>query len=196
LTLRLIRIASIVLVGFALKTNSPAAVLLTFGGYTWDHANVPNSGIQLGVDDATTRSGASFGPAQPATNLTRTNNVNGFIEGQPGANTGVGYLARITKRRNGDPTPNAPLESAGSAAPRGAVNIPQDKNVSSGNIGTATIRRGIEVGWTTGTGGFARPVLANAPGTDFVIWESGDANQPDAMMTRVRNATTLQFSDW
>src|SRR6476620_8451823 len=80
--------------------SAHAAVLLSFGGYTWDQANVPNKGIQLGVDDATTRSGATFGPAQPATNLTRTGDINGFIEGQAGANTAVGYLSRITKRRN------------------------------------------------------------------------------------------------
>jgi hypothetical protein len=186
------RLASAVLVTFAVTADSSGAVLLSFGGYTWDQANVPNSGIQLGVDDATTRSGATFGPAQPTTNLTRTGNITGFVEGQAGVNTGVGYLSRITKRRNLDPNPTNPLESAGTRA----VNVPQDNSVSGGNIGTATIRRGIEVGWTAGTGGFARPVLANAPGTDFVIWESGDANQPDALMTRVRNATTLQFSDW
>ena len=169
-----------------------AAVQLSFGGYNWDQANVPNTGVQLGVDDATTRSGATFGPAQPATNLTRTGSITGFVEGQAGVNTGVGYLSRITKRRNGDSNPNAPLESTST---RG-VNIPQDNAVSGGNIGTATIRRGIQVGWAPGTGGFAQPVLANAPGVDFLIWESGDANQPDAMITRVRNAATLQYSDW
>jgi hypothetical protein len=189
---RLLQTALIVSIIFGLKTNSPAAVLLSFGGYTWNQANVPNTGLQLGVDDATTRSGATFGPAQTGTNLTRTGSITGFVEGQAGVNTGVGYLSRITKRRNLDPNPTNPLESTGTRA----VNIPQDNAVSGGNIGTATIRRGIEVGWTAGTGGFARPVLKNAPGTDFVIWESGDANQPDAMMTRVRNATTLQFSDW
>lgn len=173
-------------------TDTQAAVLLSFGGYTWDQANVPNKGIQLGVDDATTRSGATFGPAQPLTNLTRTGDINGFIEAQPGANTAVGYLSRITKRRNGDPTPNAPLESTG----RKAVNIPQSNTVSSGNIGTATIRRGIQTGWAAGTNGFAQPVLRNGTGTDFVIWESGDANQPDAMMVRVRDAASQNFTDW
>ena len=81
-------------------TDTKAAVLLQFGGYTWDQADVPNKGIQLGVDDATTRSGAAFGPASPATNMTRTNNITGFVEGQAGANTAVGYLSRITKRRS------------------------------------------------------------------------------------------------
>src|SRR3954464_4722226 len=76
------QIALVVLVTLVLNTNLPAAVLLNFGGYTWDQANVPNTGIKLGVDDPPTRSGATFGPAQPATNLTRTNNINGFVEGQ------------------------------------------------------------------------------------------------------------------
>jgi hypothetical protein len=179
-------------------TDIQAAVLLSFGGYTWDQANVPNKGIQLGVDDATTRSGATFGPlANPPANMTRTNNITGFIEGQAGANTAVGYLARITKRRNGDPNPNSPLEdglptaidSSNKTTP--AVNIPQ-----SANINAAIIRRGIQVGWAAGTNSLAQPVLRNGPGTDFVIWESGDSNQPDAMMVRVRDAASQNYTDW
>jgi hypothetical protein len=186
-------LALTILCSVVANTRSQAAVLLTFGGYQWGQANVPNQGIQLGVVDATARSGASFGPAQPSANMTRTSgNITGFIEGQAGVNTGVGYLSRITKRRNGDPTPNAPLESSGTKA----VNIPKDRTIGSGDIGTSIIRRGIQVGWSAGTNGFAHPVMTNVAGNDFVIWESGDHAQPDAMMTRVRNAVTQQFTPW
>src|SRR5262245_57705883 len=103
--IRLAAIALAILTTFR-SPQSQAAVVLSFGGYTWDQSNVPNMGLQLGVDDATTRSGATFGPAQPSTNLTRTSgDITGFINGQAGLNTAVGYLSRITKRRNGDPTP-------------------------------------------------------------------------------------------
>src|SRR4029079_820545 len=71
------------------------------------------------------------------------------------------------------------------------INIPQ-----SANINAAIIRRGIQVGWISGTGGFAQPVMTNGAGSDFVIWESGDHAQPDALMARVRNAATQQFTDW
>jgi hypothetical protein len=161
-----------------------AAVTLSFGPYVWDQANEPNTGIQLGVNDTTTRSGATFGSAND-TNMTRTGNITGFIEAEPGANTGVGYLSRITQRRTSEAP--AVLETTGTRA----INIPQ-----SANINSSIIRRGIQVGWTPNTDGFAHPVMTNGPGTDFVIWESGDANQPDAMMARVRNAVTQQFTDW
>src|ERR1041385_6121315 len=168
------RLTTIVLAVLTFTTDSSASVVLSVGGYTGEQTNLPKKGIQLGVDDATTRSGASFGPAQPSTNLTRTSgNITGFVEGQAGINTGVGYLSRITKRRNGDPTPSAPLETTGTKA----VNKLQDRNVNSGNIGTSIIRRGIEVGWNAGTNGFSHPVFLNGPGTDFVIWESGDHAQ-------------------
>jgi hypothetical protein len=38
--------------------------------------------------------------------------------------------------------------------------------------------------------------MVNGTGTDIVIWESGNANQPDAIMARARNAVTQQFTDW
>lgn len=181
---RLLQVATIALLILPSGVNTRAAVILSFGGYSWDQANEPNIGHQLGVNDATTRSGASFGPSNN-TNLTRTGNIAGFIESQAGANTAVGYLSRITERK----TSEAPLklETTGTRA----INLPQ-----AADINAAIIRRGIQVGWTPGTNGLARPVLPNGPGTDFVIWESGDANQPDAMMTRVRKAGSLQFTDW
>jgi hypothetical protein len=161
-----------------------AGVMLSFGGYTWDQDNVPNMGFQLGVNDSTTRSGASFGPAND-TNLTRTGNITGFIESQAGANTAVGYLSRITQRKTSEAP--AKLETAGTRA----VNIP-----TAADVGTAIVRRGIQVGWTAGTSGFATPVMVNGTGTDIVVWESGNANQPDAIMARARNAVTQQFTDW
>src|SRR4051794_39678626 len=182
--LRLLYLSMLALVFFAAAGETRAAVLLSFGGYTWDQANVPNTGKQLGVNDTTTRSGASFGPAND-TNQTRTNSITGFIESQAGANTGVGYLSRITQRKTSEAP--AVLETTGTRA----INVPQ-----SANINAAIIRRGIEVGWAAGTNGFAQPVMTNGTGNDIVIWESGDHAQPDAMMTRVRNATTQQFSDW
>src|SRR5436309_559618 len=97
---RLLQLTLVVFAIVFLSVNASGAVVLNFGGYSWDQANVPNTGIQLGVDDATTRSGATFGPAQTATNLTRTNDINGFIESQAPPNTPLGYLSRITKRRN------------------------------------------------------------------------------------------------
>jgi hypothetical protein len=181
---RLLRIAAFAPVLLGSFSETRAAVLLTFGSYTWDQANVPNTGKQLGVNDTTTRSGASFGPANDV-NQTRTGNVTGFIESQAGANTGIGYLSRITQRKTSEAP--AVLETTGTRA----INIPQ-----SGNINASIIRRGVQVGWNAGTNGFVRPVMTNGAGTDLVIWESGDHAQPDAMMTRVRNATTLQFTDW
>jgi len=182
--LPLVVIGTLVLGLFGSSRESRAAVLLSFGGYTWDQANVPNTGKQLGVNDTTTRSGASFGPANDA-NQPRTGNITGFIESQAGANTGVGYLSRITQRKISE-APTV-LETTGTRA----INVPQ-----SANINASIIRRGIQVGWTAGTNGFAQPVMTNGTGNDLVIWESGDHAQPDAMMTRVRNATTQQFSDW
>jgi hypothetical protein len=168
------------------------ASVVTFDGELWEQSNSPNIGVQLGVNpgDPTNLGGATFGPNNNA-NMTRTSNVVGFIEGQLGADTSVGYLSRITDRRALDPSPGK-LEISGTRA----VNIPQSNAVSGGNIGTALTRRGIQVGWTPGTNGLAQPVLGNGVGTDFIVWESGDANEPDAMMTRVRNATTQLFTDW
>jgi hypothetical protein len=80
------------------------------------------------------------------------------------------------------------LETTG----RKAINIPQ-----SADVGSANIRRGIQVFWNPGTNGFAIPVMVNNAGPDLVIWESGsNANQPDALMARARNAVTQQFTDW
>jgi hypothetical protein len=182
--LRLLRIAALAPILLGSFSETRAAVVLSFGGYSWDQASVPNTGKQLGVNDTTTRSGASFGPANDV-NQTRTSSVTGFIESQAGANTGVGYLSRITQRKTSEAP--AVLETSGTRA----INVPQ-----SANINASIIRRGIQVGWNAGTNGFARPVMTNGTGTDLVIWESGDHAQPDAMMTRVRNATTLQFTDW
>lgn len=165
-------------------TNVQASINVSFGGYSWDQMNDPTTGIQLGVNDTLTRSGATFGPADNA-NMTRTSSITGFIEGQAGVNTGVGYLSRITQRKASE-APNV-LETSGTRA----VNMPQSANVN-GNL----IRRGIQVGWTSGTNGFVQPVMVNGAGADFVIWESGDSNQPDAMMARVRDAVTQVFSDW
>jgi hypothetical protein len=185
----LLRNCLIVLSSLTLATGVRAGVILSFGGYSWDQDDVPNQGTQLGVNDATSRSGASFGPAND-TNLTRTGSITGFVEGTAGVNTGVGYLSRITQRKASEAP--AKLETTGTRA----VNIPQSNLVSSGNIGTAIIRRGIQVGWTAGTKGFAVPVMVNSPGIDLVIWESGDANEPDGMIVRVRNAVTTTFTDW
>src|SRR5689334_13061358 len=96
--LRRLAISSLVLASLISLSETRAAVLLSFGGYTWDQANVPNTGIQLGVNDTITRSGATFGPANDA-NQPRTGNITGFVEGQAGINTGVGYLSRITQRK-------------------------------------------------------------------------------------------------
>ena len=181
---RSLRFASLALIVFAASSNSQAAVTLSFGGYSWDQADVPNTGKQLGVNDTTTRSGASFGPANDA-NQTRTGNITGFIEGQAGADTSVGYLSRITQRKTSEAP--AVLETTGTRA----INVPQ-----SANINAAIIRRGIQVGWTPGKNGFTTPVMTNGAGTDLVIWESGDHAQPDALMARVRNAVTQQFTDW
>jgi hypothetical protein len=163
--------------------GAQAAVVLSFGSESWNQDNAPNIGSQLGVVDNTTRSGASFGPINNL-NHTRTSSITGFIESQPGANTAVGYLSRITERAVAGV---GPLETTGTRA----VNLPQSANINA-NI----IRRGIQVGWAAGTNGLAQPVLGNGLGDDFIIWESGDAGQPDALMARVRDAATQLFTDW
>jgi hypothetical protein len=182
---RIVLVCAVITGSLFTAGSAHASINVSFGGYNWDQMSDPNTGVQLGVNDTTVRSGASFGPADNA-NLTRTSgHILGFIEGQAGVNTGIGYLSRITQRKISE-APNV-LETSGTKA----INLPQ-----SANIGASLIRRGIQVGWTPGTNGFALPVLANGAGTDFVIFESGDANQPDALMARVRDAVTQLFSDW
>jgi len=168
----------------AAATDASAAVVL-YGGYQWDQTNDPNMGFQLGVNDANVRSGVQFGPANDV-NLTRTGNITSFIEGQIApADQNRGYLSRITQRRTSEAP--AKLETTGTRA----VNLP-----TAADVGAAAIHRGIQVGWTSGTKGFTTPVMVNGTGADFVIWESGTTGQPDAMMTRVRDALTQQFTDW
>jgi hypothetical protein len=167
--------------------SSPAAVVL-YGGYSWEQTNDPNQGFQLGVNDNNVRSGVQFGAADN-NNLSRTGSITSFIEGQIApADQNRGYLSRITERKISEAP--SKLETTGTRA----VNIPQ-----AADVGAAATHRGIQVGWATGTNGFATPVMVNGTansGTDFVIWESGSAGQPDALMARVRNAITQQFTDW
>ncbi|HTN75382.1 MAG TPA: hypothetical protein VL096_09050 [Pirellulaceae bacterium] len=171
-----------------LSSSAHAAPVLSFGGYNWDQANAPNIGTQLGSSGyVQTVAGTAFNNGNlsnvPA-NFSRTNDIFGFVEGQPGANTGVGYLSRFVDRVAGVA---GPLELSGTKG----INLP-----TAADIGSANIRGGIEVGWAAGTNGIATPVLANGSGADFVIWESGSANRPDALMTRVRLADSQAYSDW
>jgi hypothetical protein len=181
--LRFIARAALCLLAISSVVPTHAAVVI-YGGYTWDQSNDPNNGLQLGVNDDDIRSGAKFGPGDN-NNLPRTGNITLFIEAQPGASTSIGYVSRITQRKTSEAP--AKLETTGTRA----VNLP-----SAADVGGAEIRRGIQVSWNPGTKGFTNPVMVNSAGDDFVIWESGNAGQPDALMARVRNAVSRQYTDW
>jgi len=62
-------------------------------------------------------------------------------------------------------------------------------NLPAGNFGT-TARSGFQVSWTLSRR------LVNQPGVDFVVYETGSNNQPEALMVQVRSATLEQWSRW
>lgn len=62
-------------------------------------------------------------------------------------------------------------------------------NLPAGNFGT-TARSGFQASWTLGR------KLVNQAGPDFVVYETGSNNQPEALMVQVRSATTAEWSRW
>lgn len=62
-------------------------------------------------------------------------------------------------------------------------------NLPAGNFGT-TARSGFQASWTLGR------KLVNQPGPDFVVYETGSNEQPEALMVQVRSATTAEWSRW
>ncbi len=157
-----------------------AATNVDWGSYSWSQENCPNLGSQL---TSGTLGGATF-------NVTSSDTTGSIVDFPASVSGGtfdanVGILSVLV----GDAT----------SPDKRAVNLP-----FGGNVGQVVFRRGLSVGWAGGTVGGAGaaltvPTLPNQPGPDFVIFESGSAGVPEAMMVRVQVANQPGgpfFTDW
>ena len=174
------------LIAVAIQANLASAATFSFAGYSWDQDKTPNILGLIG-------NGANLGGAQFSANLpiNITRSV-GFQNSNPtgSANTGFtglpGYNHTLTlgvqaNTQHGlvqiNPVPNSPSLFSS------AVNLP------SGNDGSLA-RHGISVTWSGGRS------LANGPGDEFLIYESGsDATSSEGQMVRV-HLTGDGYSMW
>lgn len=164
------------LFAFAAQASIASAATFSFAGFSWDQDKTPNILGLLG--NGANLGGAQFSAGFP-TNITRSV---GFQNSNPSgsANTGFtalpGYDHTLTlgvqaNTQHGliqtNPVPNSPSLFSS------AINLP------SGNNGSL-VRHGISVTWTGGRS------LANGPGDEFLIYESGsDATSSEGQMVRV-----------
>ena len=111
----------------------------------------------------------TFSGAVVNTRPSVVNNLTGF------PNTLVGFDISLTMGR---------LLGRSTGATVQAFGLPD-----STNVGT-TLRGGYVVRWSEGR------VLANEPGADLVLYESGSANQPEPQMVQVHDPVTDTWSPW
>lgn len=147
------------------------ADVVTWDSYSWNQENEPNIGSEI---TSGTLGGATFNVA--------SNDVTGPLTNFPASVTGgtfndqVGVLSVLIGDQPGGTR---------------AVNLPFGDN-----IGGETLRRGISVGWAENPTNHSQQYLPNQEGDDFVIFESGTQDVPEALMARVRSAKTGSYSDW
>lgn len=161
-------------------SSAIAGTTLQWGGYSWTQEDCPNAGSEI-------RSGVPGG----ATFNTLSSGLTGSITQFPASVSGGSFDANIGVF--------SVLIGQATAPNRNAVNLPYSPSVNQ-----AIDRRGLSVGWlggTVGGGGTAlsNPTLPNGPGADFVIFESGSAGVPEAMMVRVHVANDVGgpfYSRW
>lgn len=172
---------SIALLSLALATGASAhAASFSFAGHTFNQNNTPDqfaliaSGSSLG--------GASFN-AQP-NRITRSV---GFVALSGNANSGIvgqaGFDPSLSLGRQGFAQAGLTQSDGSNSIYASAINLP-------GGTENGTRRGGFGVSWTGG-----RSLLVGS-GADIVVYESGSAGSPEALMVRARNASTGAWSDW
>ena len=174
------------LFALAIQAIPASAATFSFAGFSWDQDKTPNI---LGlIGDGANLGGAQFSAGLP-TNITRSV---GFQNSNPtgSADTGFiglpGYDHTLTlgvqaNNQHGltqsNPLPNSPSLFSS------AINLP------SGNDGSL-VRHGISITWSGGRS------LANGPGDEFLIYESGsNATSSEGQMVRV-HMTGDGYSIW
>jgi hypothetical protein len=168
----------LVLVGAA---SDARAITFAFAGETWEQDSTPDVLGLLG-------SGANLGGAVMSTGFpTHITQSVGFIATGGNASSGFtgapGYDPNLSLGKQAT-AQHGLLQTDNTASVfTSAVNLP------AGNLGAST-RHGLRVSWSAGR------TLANAPGADFVVYESGsNSTSPEGFMVRAQ-LTGGSYTDW
>lgn len=174
------------LFALAAQASIASAATFSFAGYSWDQDKTPDILGLIGNNN--NLGGAQFSSGLP-THITRSvgfqnsnpsGSANTGFTGLPGYNPGL-TLGVQANTQHGlvqtNPIPNSPSLFSS------AINLP------SGNDGSLA-RHGVSITWSAGRS------LANAPGDEFLIYESGsDAVSSEGQMVRV-HLTGDGYSMW